>query len=792
MLSPRWLKLVRDLKDNMSRTILSVLSIAIGVIAFGGMLIARSAVLENLSYAYNASNPADITLNMPAFDRELVRWVKTQQGVADAQSLTVVNGTLVLPTGQEKDITLYALEDYNRIALNQVKAVSGAYPPPRNAFLIERGSTGSVAIPEGTFVGFRLNSDKVFNLAYRGQLYDVNAPSGPAATRLNAYVTERTLADLAINAMPTRMVIKSRSGLSVADRYALADRLVEGIENRGVPVLARTVNERSEHWAAATMAGIILVLVFVGAVALVMSGFLIVNVVNGLLLSQKKIIGIMKIIGADRWQIFGLYLTMMIVLGLLALAIAMPLSILLGNAIGGLLGGALNFTIVKSGFTWQIALYEAGVAMMVPLAFSALPIWSALRQTAAQAISEVAQRKEASLVERGLAALKDVPRTLVLAMRSLFRNNVRLVMTMLTLIAAGSIFTAIMNLRDGMPATMTRNTGTNTANVTLTFAKAFDRISIERRAAQLDGVLESEGMLSSQATVVRTDGDGSSMLLNSAVAGSQFINPPLLDSNSRWLDPYSSSTAHHIVLTQGILESEPNLKIGDTITLKNNLDTKSFKIIGFMRGPGAQGYVHYTTLGRFAGQVDKANSVRLRTAATDVISTGELAERARDLFESANITVNQSQSRAALINQVLSAFNIIIYLLIIVAALIAIVGGLGLAGTMSLSVMERTREIGVMRAVGAESPDLRLMFVIEGLCIGLLSAAIAFVLSWPLSTVVSQLLGSAMRQGSFDTQINWTGYGLWLVIVSVVSVVASISPARRATQISVREALAYA
>jgi ABC-type antimicrobial peptide transport system permease subunit len=83
------------------------------------------------------------------------------------------------------------------------------------------------------------------------------------------------------------------------------------------------------------------------------------------------------------------------------------------------------------------------------------------------------------------------------------------------------------------------------------------------------------------------------------------------------------------------------------------------------------------------------------------------------------------------------------------------------------------------------------MFVFEGMCIGLMSALIAFVLSWPMSFVLGELLGGALRQGAFTPELSITGYVLWIVLVAVVSIVASLSPARRATQISIREALAY-
>ena len=106
MLSPRWLKVVRDLKDNISRTLLSVLSIAVGVIAFGGMLIARNTVVTNLNLAYQASNPSDITIDLGPYDRALLRWVKNQPGVRDVAGSAVLNGTIKKADGNDQDVTI--------------------------------------------------------------------------------------------------------------------------------------------------------------------------------------------------------------------------------------------------------------------------------------------------------------------------------------------------------------------------------------------------------------------------------------------------------------------------------------------------------------------------------------------------------------------------------------------------------------------------------------------------------------------------------------------------------------
>ena len=796
-LSPRWLKVLHDLKGNLSRTLLSVASIAVGVIAFGGMLIGRNAVVTNLDAAYHSSVPADIMIDMAPFDHELLRWVMNQPGVRQVDSLSIVNGVVELADGTEQDITIFGRDNYSSIALNRLKPVTGAYPPPHGGFSMERMSARNAVLQTGEQVSIRLQTDKTYVLRYTGSLYDVNAQSvGPSATRWNLYVDERTLSDLDVAARPTRLMIQMAPGSDSAQKYALAEQLSDALGKRGLTVRAITVNDRGEHWAAATAGGIIFILVLVGAVALLMSGFLIVNVVNGLLLSQKKIIAIMKIVGGDRWQIAGVYLVMMTCLGMLALVVALPTSIVLGNIVAGFIAGIINFDLVVSGFTPTIALLEVSVALLVPIAFAYGPIHSALRVTAAEAISDVAPRQKASLTERLLARLENLPRVVTLAVRSMFRNQMRLFVTMATLVVAGGVFIAVLNLRIAMPQTITKMVGVNTADVTLILGRPIGRIAAINRAVQTSGVAYAEGWMATSATVVRVEGDGSTVQMNAGPADSRFVQPPM--DSGHWLSPYSAETRDEIVLSIGLLENEPGLELGDAIVLRRAGVEHTFRIVGFLRrigGPESSvfpAYGHFETVGRLAGGVGTVTSVRVRAASMDAAFIEQMSTALRSSFEDVGISVVNLQNRATTLDDALSSFDVIITLMIGVAALIALVGGLGLAGTMSLSVMERTREIGVMRAVGAETPDLRTMFIVEGLFIGLLSALISFVLSIPLTDLIGRALGSAVRLGTIEVLVNQTGYGLWLLIVSVVSVVASIAPARRAGKISIREALAYA
>jgi putative ABC transport system permease protein len=139
-----------------------------------------------------------------------------------------------------------------------------------------------------------------------------------------------------------------------------------------------------------------------------------------------------------------------------------------------------------------------------------------------------------------------------------------------------------------------------------------------------------------------------------------------------------------------------------------------------------------------------------------------------------------------------SQFGIVITMLLALAVIVAVVGGIGLMGSLSISVVERTKEIGVMRAIGARSGTIMGMFVMEGILQGLLSWAIAVPLSFILSQPLAQTLGQVMFQANLDYQYSFGAVVTWLVLIIVISAVASILPARNATHISVRESLAYA
>ena len=273
---------------------------------------------------------------------------------------------------------------------------------------------------------------------------------------------------------------------------------------------------------------------------------------------------------------------------------------------------------------------------------------------------------------------------------------------------------------------------------------------------------------------------------------------PLI-TEGRWLQP--GETDRVIVINQETADKN-NIRVGDQISLDlGELGSDTWKVVGAYRTVYSTGFVVepiYAPLEAVAqstGIIGEGTQVLIRGRALQSLAAEtDFADQIKTAYEEAGYKLDfyttsaKLDARAYADNQ----FNTVVNMLINLAILIAAVGGIGLMGSLAIGVVERTREIGIMRAIGAQSLEIGGLFIIEGIMHGMISFILAVPVAYFLAQPLARLLGQTMIQIDLDFAFNSSAVWIWLAAILLISILFSFLPARNAARVSVRESLNYA
>jgi putative ABC transport system permease protein len=791
MLSPRWSKVFGDLRSSITRTILVVVSIAVGVFAIGTSVSSRVMLERELAASYAVVKPSTATLYPEPFDEELVAAVRGMREVAEAEGRRTV--TLQVQVGPEswKRLTLYALDDFDDIRVNQIRPVSGAWPPPEHEILIERAALPLLGAQAGEQVAVRTADDTLRPMRVAGVVHDLIQFPAPLADTIYGYITFDTLEWLGeTRSFNELYVISAGDTADKAHNQAVADAVRDKVENSGRTVLFTIVPEPGKHPAAAFFETLLLLLSALGFLSLVLSGFLVVNTISALLAQQVRQIGVMKAIGGQGGQIMRMYFATVLIFGLLGLLVAVPLGALGAFLLTGFLANLINFDLTNSAIPLEVLALQVVVGLLIPVLAAIVPVLGGIRVTVREAIGSYGLGKGqfgTGRVDRLLGRISGLSRPVMLSLRNTFRRKGRLILTMTTLTLAGAIFVSVFSVRESLLLTLDDLLAYYQYDVQVTFSRPYRVDQVSRIALQTPGVVGVESWGFGSARRIRPDGsEGNSVTITAPPADSPLIKPTLLAG--RWLVPGDESA---VVIASAILKNEPDLGVGSMLTLKIDGQEREFEVVGVAQFVSENIYVNAPYFARITNDVGRTTFLLAVTDRHD--EAGQAAAKAalEQRFKGAGVRVGSLETVTELRRNIELFFSIIVVPLLLMAVLLGFVGGLGLMGTMSINVLERTREIGVMRAIGASGGAVRQIVLVEGVLIGGLSGLLGALIALPVSQLLSQLVGTAFLQAPLSYRFSLLGVGLWLGLVMVLAAIASVLPAWRAAQLTVREVLAY-
>jgi putative ABC transport system permease protein len=790
MRNTRWRKVLRDVWKNKTRTILVVFAIAVGIFAFSSAFISREVILAEMSTQYQSINPSTISLGVSSFDDSLVRWASHQENISDSQGQSLRLARLV-QGNNNYSLDLYAFDNYEDMRVNRLILESGTLPLKKREIVFERSAIPLLGLRVGDNVVVELPNGQQHTLKVAGTVHDLKAIPANLWPDISAYVSTETMEWLGFPHSYNQLELVAADEFdSRAKLETLTNEIKEKLRDKGFTVTSVLVREPGEHWAQTSMASLVAILSSVGVFSLILSGFLVINTITGILAQQRRQVGIMKAIGATAWQIVGIYLTLVICFGLLALLVALPIGTFLAYFFTSIMAHFLNIDIYQFHVPRQIFILELVIALIVPLVAALVPILNGVRVSAWETISNygITSRSREGWLGRLLMRIRGLPRPLLLSIRNTFRRRGRLFMTLGTLTLAGTLFISIVNVRGAMTARLYDVLKMYNFEIILILDRSYGSRMAEHRVEQMPNISQAEARTYTQVQRVKPDGtEGATFSLAGLPPESDFFQPTLL--SGRWLQ---EKDYDKIVLSNELIRNEPDIKSGDEIEIKVGNDKYKCEVAGIIFTPNdSTAYAPFNYVSHIKHSYGQASSVFIKTQEHDISTQSEMVKMLEDHLKTAGIGVSKSITIADIIKSSVSRMDFLVRFLLLMSFMAAAIGGLGLAGTMSLNVLERTREIGVMRSIGATSPMVGGIVVVEGMLIGFISWLLAIPCSIPFSYLFNTILGYAFYKRPLDFYFSSTGLIIWLIIVIFISIVASLLPARQAMRMSVQETLAY-
>lgn len=793
MLSPRWRKVTRELRHNPKRTLLVVLSIAVGVSAIGMVAGAFGVITRELPAGYQAVNPASATLFVEPFDDELLRVIRNMRGVEAADGRRTAAMRLQTGPKEWRDIDIVSVPDFDGMQVAKIAPFRGDWPPESREVLMERAAMDLI----GARIGDRVVIEPPFGtkrtMTIGGVVHDISKPSARFVNRLYGYVTADTMVWMGVEGNYNQLDIVVSGDKTSRDHIAqVASEVRSKVEKSGRTVFWLSIPEPGKHPAERFIEPMSALLSVLGLLCVLLSAFLVINTITALMTQQIRQIGVMKAVGARTRQVVAMYLGLMLMLGLMALAVSIPLGLLATRVLVSFVALLINFDVANYWPPVRVFVLQAAVSLLVPLLASLVPVLKGSRITvrAAMASYGIAEtRAGTGLVFRLLSQLRGLSRPLLLSLRNTFRRRARLALTLTTLALASMIFVAVFSVRASLLLTLDDALKYWQYDVGVNFVRPYRIEEIESQALLVPGVVKAESWGYQTVRRLRPDNTNSDNLIVIAPpADTELLQPQVLEG--RWLLPEDETA---VVITTDLLNEEPDLRVGQELQLEIDGRDTSWLIVGLIRGAlsGPTMYANYPYFSRVVRAPDRASSVQIVTDEHTPRARRAVAKQVEQQFERGSLRVASSSTIDDVRSITASQFGVIILFLLAMAGLLALVGALGLTGTMSINVLERTREIGIMRSLGATGRTVRQIVVVEGSLIGLLSWVLGIILAVPISRMLSSTVGASFLKTPLTYSFSTGGATFWLIAVLGLAAVASLWPARDAARLSIRDVLSY-
>jgi putative ABC transport system permease protein len=626
----------------------------------------------------------------------------------------------------------------------------------------------------------------------------------------------------------------SAKGVPGASQEVLRARVLNALGAQGVTLKVQTGKAAADEQAKRITDGLqffnVFLLVFAG-IALVVGSFIIFNTFTMLVAQRTRELALLRAIGATRRQVTGSVLLEALAVGVLGASVGLGLGILLSSGLRGLFS-ALGIDLPAGPLVLAprtvLAAYAVGVGVTLVAAY--FPARRASRVLPVAALRVDATPTTRSLRMRTLLGCAVLALGLVLAVAGLRSSGDRapslvglggFAVLIAAVVLSPSISRRVIGwlaaplASSGAPGKIAVDNARRNPRRTATTASA---LMLGLALVSAIGVLGASTTASTDAVidnVVRADfiASNPSFLPLSPQVAQTLARTPGVGAVSRVqalrvqvngdrtgltaVDPRTITAMVSLDMVSGTVDglgvdgllvddktaASEHYRIGSTILVTFETGQHPLTVQGVYKSSGAfSGGVVSVATARRVGARDLDEVVYVRVAeGADPARTRAAVDKAMAGFPNVQVQ-DQTEFKASIRDQV----NQLLYLVYALLGLAVVIAVLGIVNTLALSVVERTREIGLLRALGMERRQLRTTVRLESVSISVYGAVLGLVIGVAFGAALQR---SLVEQGITVLGVPWLVLAIVLVASVVVGVLAAVWPARRAARLDVLGAI---
>jgi len=777
---------IRNLRSNPARTMLVILALIIGLWGLGSLLVSFTILRNDLATNYSNTLPPHAIIVSKDFNQLNLAELRNRSEIESAEFRDLSMERIEIVPNHWVPLWIFGVEDFSYFNLAKFYTQEGKKVPDPGTMLIERNGQKISTLKTGSQARISVYGPKIIEVPISGISFDPALAPSTMDHWIYAYVDQKTYSDLTGKQINQRLILRFDDVATQQDVEHKTQKVLNDLKKMRISIDKISVPKLNEHPHQFQLDSLMILHGGIGLLSFLMGAILVWQLMGSMLASQVRQIGVLKAVGASSLQIFNIYLTLILIMGIVATGVALPLAVGSGFAFADFVSEQLNFEVLTTSLPIQVYFYLIGAGLSLPVLSSLTVLIKAIKIPVVAALADYGIKSPSS--KNKTASRLPLASQLVMVLRNTLRRRTRLAVTVASLALGVAIFSTGFNLRQAMIALLDEMNNAMGYDVQVILREQvpvsqalfpFEAIQEKTRIETWSG---GKGTLHSRDTPVLKSSD-----IIALPYDTDLIKPEIIQG--RWL---KENDQLEIVINSKMLEVFNNPTIGEKYYLDIFGKTLTVRLVGIVKQLGIPAiYIDQKKFNRLLNTEGLVNSILLTSKYSEVNHQAAMQESIEKILETSDLNIASVTSNARLIRIIYDHLDVILRLLTFLAFLVLIVSGLGMASATSINIMERTREIGILKAIGATTKKINSILIGEGMVISFLSIIIGLMLSWPMSVIVSDFFGNLILETGLNFAFSKTGFAITLTVTLCFSWLASKIPAMKAVKISTQDALSY-